>query len=211
MHLLLIDDHKMFIDGLATTLNSLQLVNHVTIKNCAKDALEHIEEGHIYHLIMLDLNMPDMNGFQFMDTLVDRGFHFPVVILSGSNDPRDFIKLRDYDISGYISKSSDLNALHKALQSISKGDVVIPTEFSLYFNNDYQSDVSKKIAQQCQLPPRKMEILLCMSNGMTNKDIAEKLFVAKSTIDGHVKEIYKRLEVSNRVECINKSKSIGLI
>ena len=145
MHLLLIDDHKMFIDGLATTLNSLQLVNHVTIKNCAKDALEHIEEGHIYHLIMLDLNMPDMNGFQFMDTLVDRGFHFPVVILSGSNDPRDFIKLRDYDISGYISKSSDLNALHEALQSISKGEVVIPTEFSLYFNNDYQSDVSKKL------------------------------------------------------------------
>jgi len=53
--------------------------------------------------------------------------------------------------------------------------------------------------------------LHCMSNGMKNKEIAEKLFVAKSTIDGHVKEIYRRLEVSNRIECLNKSKSLGLL
>ena len=211
MRLLLIDDHKMFIDGLARTLDSLPIVHHVTIKNCAKKALEHIEEGHIYHLVMLDLNMPDMNGFQFMDTLIDRDFHFPVAILSGSADPHDFTKLRDYDISGYISKSSDINELHQALQLISEGEIVIPSEFSVYFNSDYKLDSVNKIAKQHQLPPRKIEILVCMSNGMTNKKIAEKLFVAKSTIDGHVKEIYKRLEVSNRAECINKSKSLGLI
>lgn len=211
MRLLLIDDHKLFIDGLARTLDSLPIVHHVTIKNCAKEAMEHIEEGHIYHLIMLDLNMPDMNGFQFMDTLVDRDLFFPVAILSGSEDPRDFVKLRDYDISGYISKSSDLNELHQALQSISEGKTVIPDEFSIYFNNSYKLDSTEKLTEQYQLPSRKIEILLCMSNGMTNKEIAEKLFVAKSTIDDHVKEIYKRLEVSNRAECINKSKSFGLI
>jgi len=144
MRLLLIDDHKMFIDGLAKTLDSLPIVHHVTIKNCAKEALKHIEEGHICHLIMLDLNMPDMNGFQFMDTLIDQGFHFPVAILSGSDDPRDFIKLRDYEISGYISKSSDLKELHQALQSISEGKTVIPEEFSIYFNYDYEPDSSYK-------------------------------------------------------------------
>lgn len=211
MRLLLIDDHEMFIDGLASTLNSLSIVEHVTIKNCAKEALEHLEEGHAYHLIMLDLNMPDIDGFQFMDTLTDRNFHFPVAILSGSEDPRDFIKLRDYDINGYIPKSSSMTEFQESLLAMSEGETVIPEKFSAYFNGQYELEIPEKIAKQYQLPPRKIEILHCMSNGMKNKEIAEKLFVAKSTIDGHVKEIYRRLEVSNRIECINKSKSLGLI
>ena len=66
MRILLIDDHKMFIDGLAEALKSLPNVKHLTIKNSASAALEHLDEGHVYHLIMLDLNMPDINGFQFM-------------------------------------------------------------------------------------------------------------------------------------------------
>ena len=211
MRLLLIDDHKMFIDGLAGTLESLPIVSHVTIKNCAKEAIEHLEEGHIYHLIMLDLNMPDIDGFQFMDTLIDHNFHFPVAILSGSEDPKDFMKLRDYDISGFISKSSSLDEFYQALQSISEGETLIPEEFSIYFNTDYEKNYTDKIAKEYGLSRRKLEIISCMSKGMTNKDIAEKLFVAKSTIDGHIKEIYRHLDVCNRAECINKCKSLVLI
>lgn len=211
MRLLLIDDHKMFIDGLVMNLKTLPNVSLVTVKNCAKSALEHLEDGHIYHLIMLDLSMPDIDGFQFMDTLVDRDFHFPVAILSGSEDPKDFVRLRQYGISGYISKSSSMEQLHQSLEAMTRGETVIPEEFAVYFNANYELDSTEKQAKLYNLPRRKMEILSCISNGLTNRDIAEKLFVAKSTIDSHVKEIYKRLEVSNRVECINKSKLLGLI
>ncbi len=201
----------MFIDGLVVNLEKLPEVSLVTVKNCAKSALEHLEQGHIYHLIMLDLNMPDIDGFQFMDTLIDRDFHFPVVILSGSEDPKDFVRLRKYGISGYISKSSSLEELHNSLEAITQGEVVIPEEFAVYFNANYELDCAEKQAKKYNLPTRKMEILSFMSDGLTNRDIAEKLFVAKSTIDGHVKEIYKRLGVSNRAECVNKCKSLGLI
>lgn len=211
MRLLLIDDHKMFIDGLAESLTSLPMITHTTIKNCAADAIEHLEEGHVYQLIMLDLNMPDINGFGFMDTLTDRGFHFPVAVLSGSEDPKDFAKLREYGISGYICKSSSIDELHQSLIDISNGHLVLPEKYAIYFNADYEPDDAEKIAKEHKIPRRKLEIIDCMSLGMTNKEIAEKLFVAKSTIDGHIKEIYRRLEVSNRAECISKSKSIGLI
>ena len=211
MRLLLIDDHKMFVDGLVVNLKNLPNVQHVNVKNSASSALDHLEEGHIYHLIMLDLNMPELDGFQFMDTLIDRGFHFPVVILSGSENPQDFIRLRDYGIAGYISKSSSIEELNSALQAIARGETVIPKEYSIYFNPDYKSDEATEKAKQLKLPRRKLEIIICISDGMTNKQIAEKLFVAKSTIDHHVKEIYRRLEVNTRAECINKAKSVGLI
>ncbi|MGH1427916.1 MAG: response regulator [Arenicella sp.] len=211
MRLLLIDDHKMFIDGLVVNLRTLPNVDLVTVKNCAKSALDHLEEGHIYHLIMLDLNMPDIDGFQFMDTLIDRDFHFPVAILSGSEDPKDFVRLREYGITGFVSKSSSLEELNQSLQAMSDGATVIPEEYSVYFNTDFELDCAAKQAKKYNLPRRKLEILACMSDGLTNRDIAEKLFVAKSTIDGHVKEIYKRLGVANRAECVNKSKSLGLI
>jgi len=210
MRLLLIDDHKMFIDGLAVNLQSLPDVDSVTIKNSAETALNHLEDGHIYHLIMLDLNMPDINGFQFMDTLIDRGFYFPIVILSGSENPKDFVKLREYGISGYISKSSSVDEFNAALEIIASGEKFIPSEISLYFDESYVAEDQKPVNPHI-LPRRKMEILAYMSDGMTNKDIAEKLFVAKSTVDDHIKEIYRRLEVSSRAECINKSKSLGLI
>jgi len=211
MRLLLIDDHKMFIDGLAVNLQSIPEVDSVTIKNSAESALKHLEQGHIFHLIMLDLNMPDINGFQFMDTLEDRGFYFPIAILSGSENPSDFVKLRDYGICGYISKSSSIEEFNTALSDISKGHRVIPKEFALYFDKNYQLDTQKKSDDTPILPRRKMEILKYLSDGMTNRDIAEKLFVAKSTVDDHVKEIYRRLEVSNRAECVNKSKSLGIL
>lgn len=211
MHILLIDDHKMFIDGLAETLKSLPIVEHLTIQNSAAAALEHLDEGHVYHLIMLDLNMPDINGFQFMEIACDRGFHIPIAILSGSEDPNDFVKLQQYGISAYISKSSSIEELHETLKLIAKGEIVVPEDYAVYFNADYESNNAQKVAQQYNLPKRKLEIIAYMSSGMTNRDIAENLFVAKSTIDTHVKEIYKRLGVSGRVECITKSKSLGLI
>lgn len=211
MRILLIDDHKMFIDGLAEALKSLPNVKHLTIKNSASAALEHLDEGHVYHLIMLDLNMPDINGFQFMEVAYDRGFHFPIAILSGSEDPKDFVKLQQYNISAYISKSSSIEELHESLKLIEKGEVAMPEDYAVYFNTDHESNRIEQIAKQYKLPKRKLEIITCISLGMTNREIAEKLFVATSTIDGHVKEIYKKLDVSNRAECINKSKSLGLI
>jgi two-component system nitrate/nitrite response regulator NarL len=211
MRLLLIDDHKMFVDGLVVNLKTLPNIQLVNVQNSARSALDHLEEGHIYHMIMLDLSMPDLDGFQFMDTLADRGFHFPVVILSGSENPKDFMRLREYNISGYISKSSSLEELSSSLQKIIDGETVIPQEYAIYFSSDYEPDEVTKKANKLKLPRRKLEIITCISGGMTNKQIAEKLFVAKSTIDHHVKEIYRKLEVNTRAECINKAKSIGLI
>lgn len=211
MRLLLIDDHKMFIDGLLVSLKTLPNIQFVTVQNSARSALDHLEEGHIYHMIMLDLNMPDLDGFQFMDTLIDRGFHFPVVILSGSENPKDFIRLRDYGIAGYISKSSDINDLNTSLQAIANGQTVIPKKYAAYFSANYKEDETIEKAKELKLSRRKLEIITCIADGMTNKQIAEKLFVAKSTIDHHIKEIFRRLNVNSRVECINKAKSTKLL
>ena len=210
MRLLLIDDHKMFIDGLAMNLETLPEISSVTIKHCAKSALDHLEEGHFYHLIMLDLNMPDINGFQFMDTLIDRDFYFPIAILSGSENPEDFIKLRDYGISAYISKSSNAEQLGDALSSIANGERVIPVEISHYFDPNFKINNNEK-EKPCILPRRKMQILEYMAEGKTNREIAETLFIAKSTVDDHIKEIYRRLEVSGKITCINKAKSLDLL
>lgn len=214
MRLLIIDDHQMFVDGLVTNLKNLSDKDiHIVVKHDVQSALGHLEEGYIYNLIMLDLNMPELDGFQFMDTLIDRDFHFPIVILSGSENSEDFIRLRDYNIAGFIAKKSSISELQQSLQTIFSGERVIPNEYAIYFHEDYEGTTDNYAATTSApaISNRKVQILSYMEKGLTNKQIAEKLFITANTVKGHIKEIYQILDVNSRVECVRKAKDQEII
>lgn len=211
MRLLLIDDHKLLIDGLTTALKNIDSVRNVTVKNCAQSALEHLSEGHIYHLIMLDLHMPSMNGFEFMDKMTEEGFYFPIAILSGSEEPEDFVKLQKYKISGYIPKSSSIEELGNALLDISQNKTYIPEKYAVYFSPNYKIESPAELAKNIGLSARKLEIINCIAKGLSNKEVARELNIETSTVNHHLNEIYRTLNVNKRVECINKLTKLKII
>jgi len=180
MRILIIDDHQMFVDGLITNLQTESNMQ-IEVKHDVQSALDHLQEGHMYHFIVLDLNMPELDGFQFMDTMTDLDLHFPIVILSGSEKPEDFIRLRDYNIAGFIPKKANLQNLKE----------------SPYFEDDYEPSANiKEKLNSTYLSNRKVQILRYIEQGLTNDEIARKLFISPNTVKEHISLMSKTLNVS---------------
>jgi len=204
MKLLIVDDHQMFVDGLVTSLKTKPDVC-INVQHDANEAIAHLESGHIYNLILLDLNMPNLDGFSFMDALVERDLHFPIAILSGNEDVEDFIRLRKYTIAGFIPKKSSIEQLYCSLQKMLAGEQVFPEEYAQYFDA-YEADTNN-----IDFSERKKQILKGMDQGYSNQEIAEQLFITKNTVKSHIREIYILLQVNSRIECLNKAKLLDLI
>lgn len=197
----------MFVDSLTNNLEASLNITTV-VKNDVKSALDHLKSGHIYHFIILDLNMPELDGFQFMDTLIDLEFHFPVIILSGSEKTEDLCRLRDYNIAGYITKKSSFSELQDSLEKIFNGEQIIPTEYAFYFDPNYKEE---KENPEVSLSSRKIEILSYIEQGLTNDEIANKLFISSNTVKDHITKISRILNVSGRIKCLNKAKDLGIL
>jgi len=207
MKVLLIDDHQLVSESLAAILKTSLGVS-IDIKNNVKEALDHLQSGHIYNYIILDLNMPELDGFQFMDTLNDLDIFFPIIIVSGSENPEDLKKLSSYDISGFVAKTSGFAKLKASLERIFSGEVVIPDEYQYYFN---ETNLEKEVCSGISLSNRRKEVLRLFEQGLSYEEVATKLFISKNTVKHHLNGISKILEVSGSAKCVNKAKELGLI
>ncbi|MGH1540768.1 MAG: response regulator [Arenicella sp.] len=211
MRLLLIDDHPLFIEALATMLREKLYGCDINVCNSSEAALEQLTAGHIYDLILLDLHMPGIDGFDFIDALNTNAIMIPVAILSATNDAQNIEKLKAMGIAGFISKTSDTNELVYAIHTILRGNVYTPADLS--FIRDAQNIGSKQldIAREYDITTRQLEVLNQLSNGNTNRQIADNLCLSSETVKSHIRSLFNCLSVANRVECLNKARTIGLI
>lgn len=208
MRLLLIDDHPLFVEGLATVLREKLESCHVDVFRDSSEAMEHLQAGNIYDLILLDLHMPQINGFCFIDALQQQSILIPVVILSATDNAEDLANLRSLDIAGFVPKSSDTDELFKAIYTIMHGNVYISPQLEALGGGKNGSNDAAKFLD---VTPRQLEVLTLLSNGHTNVEIAKTMGLSRETIKSHMSTLFSSLGVNNRVECLNKARRLGLV
>lgn len=195
------DDHKLMSEGIASILQSDSELSVVKICKNGKQLIEYLRDNNV-DLVLVDLNMPVLNGPDTIRMIKEERMPCKIVVLSMYADEHIYAKCRQLDINGYLHKDSDAQHLIDTIKRIHNGKD--------YFDYDHQPDgtvsddlFDDKFQNRFKLSARELEIIALVGNGLTNNEIADKLFLSVHTVMTHRKNILHKLEVRNTAEILS--------
>ncbi|MFP3978543.1 MULTISPECIES: response regulator transcription factor [Marinobacter] len=206
--ILIADDHPLFREAISSVIVSGVEGSEVLQTDDLDSALSVTRENDDLDLILLDLNMPGMNGLNGLMTLRNEAPTIPVVIVSAEEDKQVVLQAITYGAVGFITKSSPRQEMTKAIQQILNGNVYLPSDIirtGKESNNSRRSrsDDNPVSAEMLNsLTRRQLLVLERMAKGESNKQIAYNLNIAETTVKAHVSAILRKLGVHNRVQAI---------
>lgn len=200
MKILLIDHHELFRDGLRHVLQKIPGgMGELLEAGDLMAGLRCIEQRPDLDLILLELKTPGCSSAESIIFFRKRYPHIPLVVVSEDEDVQVIGKALRYGASGFVGKSSSEPMLLDALSSVLAGDIHVPPQLFRHCAS----------AAEYRLTPRQKEILGCLAEGLTNKEISERLGLAQGTIKVHVTAVFQALKVRNRGEAVGVAVQIG--
>lgn len=206
MKILHADDHPMFREGLRFFLQLLDTQVTVLEASNAKATLDKLALEWPVDLLLLDLQMPGMGELEGFLAIRKSYPALPVVIVSGIRDPQMIRTLLDAGARGYIPKFAGSEQLLDALRRVLGGEVYLPDAVFLP-----PSLSSSDNGESVPLTSRQLQILPLLAEGMPNKRIADVLGLTEGTVKQHLKDLFRRLNASNRTQAVREARRLGLL
>jgi DNA-binding NarL/FixJ family response regulator len=215
--ILVVDDHALIREALRGVLKKVKGDATVLEASSCSQAMQVIAEHPDLGLILLDLNLPDRDGFSVLTELGERYPTISVVVLSAQNDRSSVARALDLGALGFIPKSGRPEVMLSALQLVFAGGTYIPPEILARDEPpSRQHDEKPPAANRPNVSPadlglteRQVDVLSLMMQGKSNKAICRVLNLAEPTVKNHVTAILKALEVSNRTEAVIAAGKLG--
>ena len=212
MNILIIDDHRLFADGLKLVINDLQGAQSYTVDQAysAQRALDFVNAGKHYDLILTDLDMPGIDGHELVQSLVSRRVGSYIAVVSASNALSDIKKAYQQGARGYICKSESSIEMQTKLKALTEGKTSFPNEVWETLKNepDHADDNINTISG---LGKRPLQVLKLLASGKSNKQIASVLNISETTVKFHVRTLFNTLKVNNRTWCVREAHRRGFI
>jgi DNA-binding NarL/FixJ family response regulator len=201
LHLLIVDDHPLFREGLKFLLGSLDSELEIDEAGDCRSALG-FSGKKTYDLVLLDLKMPGVNGMAALEAM-RREFPFaPLVVVSGDHAPALVRETIDRGAMGFIPKSSTPDQLVHALRQILAHKVFLPTEVV--------APTAEPPTGMAELTPRQLDVLRSVIQGKPNKEVARELGVSADTVKTHLAAVMRALDARNRTELVYIAAQRGL-
>lgn len=193
------DDHALIREGLNKILSYEDDLNIVAEGVSGEDLISKIK-GKEVDIVLLDINMYGMDGIETLKVIKDRWPKINIIMLTVEKQKRKIREAMDIGASGYVLKESAGNEITNAIRTVYTGGKYIDKSLIDTFIND-SNNVSFEGTDILidSLTNRELRILLEISNGLKNKDIAEKLYLSEKTIKNYVTSIFRKIEVEDRV------------
>jgi DNA-binding NarL/FixJ family response regulator len=190
----LVDDHRLFRSGIASMVQKLDGYTVIFEAGNGEELIGNIQLGKRPHIVLLDINMPVMNGINTASWL--RGAHpeIRVIVLSMADDPERVLSMLKLGIKGYLLKDAEPYEFEQALQRVSHGDVYYPD-----FVTKYLLDTINPPVEQSKLNTREIEFLKLASTELTYKEIADQMKISVRTVDGYRDQLFEKLHLKSRV------------
>jgi DNA-binding NarL/FixJ family response regulator len=157
-------------------------------------------------LVMLDLAMPGVRGFSGLMYLRAQHPGVPVVVVSGNEDRGVMRRCIDFGASGFIPKTTDMEAMRGAINKVLAGGSWTPPDVDLSAPAD--KDTADIVRRMASLTPQQVRVLMMLSEGLLNKQIAYELTVSEATVKAHVSAILQKLGVESRTQAVITAKKI---
>jgi DNA-binding NarL/FixJ family response regulator len=217
LKVLVIDDHPLVQEGVSAALESLADDVTVMAARDAEQGLALAAENPDLDLVLLDLALPGMSGFNLIGKLHERLPSLPVVVLSALEEPENVRHAINAGAMGFVPKSAATRVLIEVLQQVLEGNVTVPlalqssgppVSHALPGATDSPSATEPDVAL---LTLRQLEVLSRVCQGKTNKQIATELGLSEKTVKAHVTAIFKVLGVVNRTQAVLVARRVGMI
>ena len=199
-HLLIADDHPLFRGALREAVNGLFDRAEIAEAGTFEEVTDVLERGSDVDLILLDLRMPGVRGFSGLMYLRAQYPSLPIVVVSANDDPAVIRRCMEFGASGFIPKTLGVDALRQAVGQVLQGEVWTPPDVDLQRDADAES--AAVIARLSTLTPQQVRVLMMLSGGLLNKQIAYELGVSEATVKAHVSAILQKLGVESRTQAV---------
>jgi DNA-binding NarL/FixJ family response regulator len=208
IRLMIVDDHVLFRAGLVSLLEEMPEFEVVGEAANGKEALGVISKVQP-DLILLDVNMPIMNGVETVSALNDMASRPRIIMLTISKHEEDLFGAINAGADGYLLKNAEPDELRKAILQVHEGKSVLSPEVTRPLLKAIAGNQSMVL--DGGLSKRELEVLDLLAQGKTTTQIAGILFVSENTVKTHVRHILEKMEASNRAEAVSKAAHLGLI
>ena len=203
---LVADDHKLVREGIVKLLGFYE---ELEVIGEAKDGLETVEKirNEFPDLVLLDLNMPRMNGIDTIKKIKEIAPNIRVLILTIHDDEEYIYEVTKAGAEGYIQKDIEPDELRNSIKKVMNGNKVFPTKIEEKV--DKQIETEKNNLEE--LSNRENEVLELLAQGMSNRDIAEELYISEKTVKNHVSSILRKFSVNDRTQAVIVALKNGLV
>lgn len=202
MHILLADDHPLFAEALRRLIERSMPASSLTTVGDLEGAHRALSGADRFDLIILDLQMPGVEGFDGVERTVALFPTVPLVVISGAATAANVARAIQLGARGFLPKTMPSNVLAAALQVVTAGGTYVPADYA---------QAQTRTAELPQLTPREREILELLVSGRSNKEIARALDLQEITVKFHVRNVFRKLNVRNRVEATNAARRLDLV
>lgn len=223
MKFLIADDHELFLQGLEFILQKEYPKATIVSTNSYTGIFDILKDQTDFDLIVTDLAMP---GYVWLDAIAQMHeicADTPIVIISAVFDREILQKTFNIGVSGYVSKSFSNSVIIGAINLVLAGGMYIPPEIlqmSMRSSSESVKELIKDLDENAYtekkernrgVTPRQLEVLRCLSEGLSNKQIAYKLGLSEGTVKIHITLLMKTLDVNNRVSAVREAMKRGLL
>jgi DNA-binding NarL/FixJ family response regulator len=198
-HIVIADDHPLFRGALRQAIASV-VPAKISEAGTFEELTARLEQEADVDLILLDLSMPGISGFSGLIYLRAQYSAIPVVVVSASDDVATIRRSMDFGASGFIPKRLGVEALRTAILKVIEGDIWIPPDVDLSAAAD--PEMTRLRDRIVTLTPQQVRVLMMLSEGLLNKQIAYELSVSEATIKAHVSAILQKLGVESRTQAV---------
>jgi DNA-binding NarL/FixJ family response regulator len=199
-HLLIADDHPLFRGALREAVSGLLARAEIGEAGSFEEVTELLDRLGEVDLILLDLSMPGVRGFSGLIYLRAQYPSVPIVVVSARDDPAVIRRCMEFGASGFIPKTLSAEALRQAIGQVLKGEIWTPPDVDLTRQSD--SETVAIIERLSSLTPQQVRVLMMMSGGLLNKQIAHELGLSEATVKAHVSAILQKLGVESRTQAV---------
>ena len=213
IRLLIADDHTLFREGLRAILGAQSEIEIVGEASNGAQAVQ-LAASQLPDLILMDIQMPEMNGIAATEKILDASPHIGIIVLTMLEDDDSVFAAMRAGARGYVLKGADKAEMLRAIHAVANGEALFGPAIAKRLVNFFQ-DVRgmKNFAPPRAFPElteREVEVLAFVAQGYNNSEIAEKLVLSPKTVSNHSSNIFSKLQVADRAQAIVRARQAGL-
>ncbi|NND35300.1 MAG: response regulator transcription factor [Saprospiraceae bacterium] len=208
--LLIADDHQVLLDGFISIFDSIDDIEVVATAHNGQEVLDYLDD-HPVDLVLLDINMPVLNGVETCKIISKRHSGVKVVALSMYDQQSYFKRMMQYGAMGYLLKNDAVEEIERAIRLVLDGERYVSTQLrDLLSSINFLAGNNKQVYGS-EVSPRELEVLQWVAEGFTDPQIAEKLFISNHTVSSHRKNLILKFDAKNTAELVKKALERGII
>jgi len=200
LKIIIVDDHKLFREGLKILLSNLEEVDEVLEAPDGEAFLNMLTTCHP-DLVLMDIEMPRINGIEATIKALEMFPDLKILALSMYGDEEYFQKMVDAGVCGFLLKNSEFSEVRKAIMAVAQGNNYFTDEILYRLVNRFKTK-TVHTEPPVALSDRELEVLLLICKGLSNQEIADKLFISKRTVDHHRASLLTKTDTRNAASLV---------